>query len=425
MQKYIEKARNIVFSGTAKDTYVLFLGNLFSAFWGFVFTVFVSRALSRNDFGVFSAALNLVIILSSLADIGITSGLVNFVSKNSNAGEEALSHKYEKAGLVIRLVMITLLSGIVIIFAPFISKSMLATTDPMVAIWASIISFVLFVPMYFPSVLQAKRKFLKSVIVDNLYYIFRLVALFGFIYFGTISLYTAFSTAIFGFVVSLVVSFVFLGVKFLKSKPDFNIYKELIKFSGWIGVNRIISSVSGRLDIQMLASIAGASATALYSIPSRLSSFIVILTSSFSAVLAPRFAAFQNKEQEKKYLVKASFALIPIILITILWVIFAKPFMFILFPNYMDSVPIFQALTLSMIPFILTAPSVAAIIYAMKKNVYIGAFSFFQIVIIFLLNSYFIPKYGPIGPTVTYGITNTILAIYTWVIVIKYYWYQK
>jgi len=425
VQKYIDKAKNIVFSGTAKDTYVLFTGSLFSAFWGFLFTVFVSQALNRNDFGVFSATLNLVIILSSLADIGITSGLVNFVSKTAVNGNEDASHEYEKAGLVIRLFMISILSLVVILFAPFISRTMLATTDPKVAIWASIISFVLFVPMYFPFVLQAKRKFLKSVIVDNLFYIFRLVGLFVFIYFGTISLYSALSTAIFGFVVSIIASFTFLGVKFLRSKPDINIYKELIKFSGWIGVNRIISSVSGRLDIQMLANISGATATALYSIPSRLSSFIIILTSSFSAVLAPRFAGFQNKIEEKKYLIKATFALIPIILITILWVILAKPFMAIVFPYYMDAVPIFQALTLAMIPFIFTAPSVAAIIYAMKKNVYIGAFSFFQIVAIFLLNSFLIPKYGPIGPTLTYGITNTILAIYTWVIVIKYYWYEN
>ena len=99
--------------------------------------------------------------------------------------------------------------------------------------------------------------------------------------------------------------------------------------------------------------------------------------------------------------------------------------MAIIFPNYIDSVPVFQALTLSMVPFILTAPSVAAIIYAMKKNVYIGAYSFFQLAAIFLLNYYFIPKYGAIGPTITYGITNSILAIYTWIIVIRYYWFEK
>ncbi len=101
----------------------------------------------------------------------------------------------------------------------------------------------------------------------------------------------------------------------------------------------------------------------------------------------------------------------------------AKPFIQLLFgENYLDSVPVFRALVLSMIPFIFTAPSVAAIIYAMKKNIYIGIYSFFQLAAIFLLNLFFIPKYGPLGPTFTFGITNTILAIYTWAIVIRHYW---
>ena len=425
MRRYYDRAKSLVFSSTAMDTYVLFVGNLGSAFLGFLFTFFIARALNREDFGIFSAALNLVVILSSLSDIGITSGLVNFVSKADSMGDEKKSFEYQKAGLIIRLGIISTLSTIVFIFAPFISKSMLATTNPLVAVWVSIISFVLFVPMYFPYVLQAKKQFLKSVIIDNTYYLFRLIGLLIFIYFGAISLYSAFSTAISGFVVSLIVSLIFLKLKFLYSKPKKEIYTSLLKFSGWIGVNRIISSVSGRLDIQMLASIAGASTTALYSIPARLSSFVVILTSSFSSVLAPRFASMGSKENERKYLIKACFALIPIIALTILWVIFAKPFMAIIFPNYIDSVPVFQALTLSMVPFILTAPSVAAIIYAMKKNVYIGAYSFFQLAAIFLLNYYFIPKYGAIGPTITYGITNSILAIYTWIIVIRYYWFEK
>jgi O-antigen/teichoic acid export membrane protein len=412
-------------SATARDTYVLFLGNLGSAFLGFLFTFFVARALNREDFGIFSAAMNLVVIISSLSDVGITTGLVNFISESDSEGNEKKALEYQKAGLTIRVGIILILTTLIIIFSPYISKLMLATTDPFVAIWAAIVSLVSFVPMYFPYILQAKKQFLKSVIVDNIYYLFRLLGLLGLIYFGAMTLYTSLSTAIVGFVFSLIASISFLKFKFLFSRPDKNIYTSLIKFSGWIGVNRIISSISGRLDIQMLASMAGATTTALYSIPARLSSIVIILTSSFSAVLAPRFASMGDKEREKKYLMKSCFALLPIILAILVWVIMAKPFMQIIFPNYIDSIPVFQALTLSMIPFILTAPSVVVIIYAMKKNVYIGTYSFFQIVAIFILNWIFIPKFGPFGPTLTFGITNTILAIYTWIIVIKHYWGQE
>ena len=113
---------------------------------------------------------------------------------------------------------------------------------------------------------------------------------------------------------------------FLKSKPDKPIYKQLLAFSGWIGVNSIVSSISGRLDIAMLASLAGASATGLYSIPARLASFIVLLSGSFSAVLAPRLAGFLDKNKEKAYIIKSTYALIPVAAGIIIWIIFAKPF---------------------------------------------------------------------------------------------------
>ena len=107
-------------------------------------------------------------------------------------------------------------------------------------------------------------------------------------------------------------------------------------------------------------------------------------------------------------------------------IIIAKPFILTLFgEKYIESVPVFQALAAAQIPFLFTVPSVSAIIYSMKKTVFIGAFSFFQVAAIFLLNLIFIPRFGVFGPTITLGVTNMILAIYTWVIVIKHYQVKK
>jgi O-antigen/teichoic acid export membrane protein len=167
-------------------------------------------------------------------------------------------------------------------------------------------------------------------------------------------------------------------------------------------------------------------ATGLYSIPSRLATFILVLAGSYSSVLATRLAGFGNRDKEREYIIKSTLAIVPIVLGVVLWIIFAKPFIVILFTvKYLPSVPVFQALAAAQIPFLLTVPSVSAIIYSMKKTVFIGAFSFFQIVAIFLLNFVLIPRYGPFGPTITFAVTNTILAIYTWVIVIKHYWFEE
>lgn len=423
MRKYFNWARSLVFTSTAKDTFILFTGNTMSAFWGFLFTLFVARSLTVYDFGIFSAALNLVVMLASLADIGISTGSVNFVSAHTARGEHEKANQYIKASFVIRILIVLAISVVIIVFAPFVSKTFLATRDPKIAIWSAIIPLFLFPDLFFPYILQAKKKFLHSTIIDNAFYIARLLFALAFYVVGGLTMSKAFWAFGAGFLITLVLTFIFIKTDFIFSKPTKDEYKKLLGFSGWIAINRIISSISGKLDIQMLAVMAGAFATGLYSIPSRLASFIIVLAGSFSSVLAPRLAGFGNKESEKKYILKSTLALIPITAGIIFWVIIAKPFVLFLFgTKYLESVPVFQTLALAQIPFLFTVPSVSAIIYAMKKTVFIGVFSFFQIVAIFILNFILIPKYGVFGPTITFGVTNTILVIYTWVIVFKYYW---
>lgn len=426
MGNIFKKIFSLVKSTTAKDTYILFSGNALSAFLGFLFTLIVARALSVSDFGIFSAANNLVVILISLTDLGISTGAISFVSSNIAKGKIKTANKYIKAATVIRFSVTFFVSFLVIILAKVITPKFLATNDINITYLAGIVAFALALPMLFPYILQAKKNFIASIISDNVLYLVRLLIAFSFAYFGILTINNSLISFVIGAVVGTIVGLIFLKPKFLKLKPSITIYKKLFRFSGWLGINRIISSISGRLDIQMLAIFAGSTATGLYSIPSRLAGFVVVLASSFSGVLAPRLSGFNDKDKERKYIVKATLALIPITVGLICWIIIARPFITILFgQKYLSSVPIFQALVAAMIPFIFTAPSVTAIIYAIKKTVFIGAYSFFQIVLIFALNYIFIPIYGPIGPAITFAISNTILLIYTWSIVIHYYWIKK
>jgi len=423
VRKYIDRTRTLATSATARDTYILFVGNLISAFFSFVFTLLVARGLSVPEFGVFSAVVNLVTIIASFSDIGISSGLVNFVAEAHAKKDYKSVQKYIKSALILKLLTVSVLAIVVLTFSSFITNNFLATNDVRMAYWVSGLSIALIFWAFFPSILQAQKRFLQSVAVDLSLAATRVLITFLLMVFGGLTLFKvlgAFTVASF---FSILAGFIFLGTGFVFIKARKEIHVKLLKFSGWLGVNRVISSISGRIDVQMLAAVTGATVTGYYSISSRLALFIVVLTSSFSAVLAPRLASFGNKESEKTYIMKATLAIIPVIFGVILWIIVAEPFITILFgQKYLPSVPIFRALAASMIPFLLTAPAVPAIIYAMKKPVYIGVFSFFQIAAIFLINLLLIPKIGAFAPTIAFGVVHTILAIYVWTIVIRYYW---
>jgi len=425
MKKHLVSLMGLVKTKTAKDTAILFFGNVLSAFLGFLFTIVVARGLSIEDFGVFSAANNLIMMLISFSDLGLSTGLVYYVSKHLAKEEKEKAFEYAKAVLILKGIIFVFLSILVAIFAKYVSKNLIASADKILAYYISLIILFgigwTFVPFY----LQAKKEFFKSSLIEIVIGFVKLIFPVIFLLLGILTIRTTLLSFGISLIVAGIFGFVLTGIDFLKSKPKRKTHLELVKYSGWIGLNRIISSISGKLDIQMLAAISGAAVTGLYSIPSRLSSFLIIISSSFSSVLAPRFSSFSDKDKEKQYLLKSLFVSLVISIGIVFWMVISKPFVTILFgQKYVESVPVFRGLIAAYIPFVLSTPSVAAIIYAMKKTIYIGLFSFFQLAAIFLINQIYIPKIGSFAPVIAYGFVYGILAIYTWVVVIKYYWFS-
>lgn len=409
-------------SGSAKDSYLMFTANVSSAFLGFVFTWILARGLSVSDFGIFSAASNLVFMLAPVLDIGVTSGLIKFVSSLEAKGEHGEAVKYIKAAFIVRAVITLVFALFLIIFSPIISTTFLATTDFMISVWVALILIGIFFTSFFPYMFQAQRNFLRSFFTELSYTLSRVLLGVVFLLSG-ITLYKALMAFAFAGLFTFAYVAITYGYSFLKVNVDKNVYSKLLRFSGWLGVNKILSSIYTRTDVLILAGLAGATVTGYYSIASRLSFFIVVLAASLSSVFSPRLSSFENKEKELAYIKKGTLLLIPITLAIVVWVIIANPFITLLFGDrYVESVRVFQYLAIAMIPFIFTAPSVSAIIYAMKKPKYIGVFTVFQAIATVILNYLFIKQYGALGPTFAMGIVNTALAIYTWVIVFRYYY---
>ncbi len=422
MKRYFILAKKFAFTDTAKDTYIIFSGNLLSAFLGFAYTLVAARALTIYDFGVLSAVINLVYLLSSLTDLGISNGIVNFVSKHKTDGKSKEADEYIKSALLIRLGAVILVGVIFLVNPLFFAKKFMATDNKVVTFWA-VASFIAFIFYnFFPYILQAKREFFKSALVENSYGFLRLFLALVFILLGTANLSSMLFSFTFANLGPLLFGIIFVGLGFLFTKPNLNTYINLLVFSGWLGIGRMLNSISGRLDLQMLASMKGAFDAGIYSVPSRLTLFIIVLAGSFSAVLAPRLSSFGNKEKERSYIFKATLALLPVVGGVLIWILIAHPFIVFLFgEKFAVSVPVFRLLALSTIPFLMTAPATTAIIYAMRKTLYVGFMAFPQMILIFLLNYYFIPKYGVLGPAYTLIIVNTLVFFYLWFIVLKNY----
>jgi stage V sporulation protein B len=117
-----DRIKDLATSATAKDTYLMYAGNLLSAFIGFLFILVIARNLSVDDFGVFSAANNLIIIIASLTDIGISSAVVKFVSEKMASNDDGGAYNYIKAGFVLRFWTVLVISMCIFLFSPIIAQ---------------------------------------------------------------------------------------------------------------------------------------------------------------------------------------------------------------------------------------------------------------------------------------------------------------
>ena len=63
MDDFFLTIKNLVFSKTAKDIYIVFVGNIVSFFFGIIFAILAARAIEPSGWGIFSAAGGLMVIL--------------------------------------------------------------------------------------------------------------------------------------------------------------------------------------------------------------------------------------------------------------------------------------------------------------------------------------------------------------------------
>src|SRR3989338_3069434 len=119
MKSKIRLLKTLFFSPTARNTYTVFLGNVLSAFFSFLFTVILVRNLTFADFGYFSALLSLMILTSELSDIGICQSLSSFLPPLEDRQEKLKS--FLKAAFATQIVISLLVSLLIIILSKKLS----------------------------------------------------------------------------------------------------------------------------------------------------------------------------------------------------------------------------------------------------------------------------------------------------------------
>jgi O-antigen/teichoic acid export membrane protein len=401
----VEKIRKILQSQTIKDTLISFVGLGFTAIIGFIYTVVLARTLGPEYFGVFSAITSLVAIIYSLGDLGISSAIINFIPKISDKRQGLISTGFwfEFVISIIILVIFSILS--------IFHKTIIPGSIPEQLLLAGVVAINYLFINYAQAVFTAERKFVTyslSQIVDA-----GIKITIVFVLLSTSKL--SISTAILANIVSTIIAIIYSYSRDLikiKLNFDTHIFSKMFQFAKWIAVSKIFAVFTTRIDIILLNLMLGSFHAGIFSAASRITLFFSLLISSLGSVVNPRFSGFDTNIKVKAYMKKLSWLIGTISIFMVLSALLAQPIVNVVFGDkYLSSIPVFQALTLAMIPFMFTLITTPALTYTFSNPSFIAKLTAVQVMIMIAIDLIFIPSLGAFAPALALAVGNIVALI--------------
>lgn len=398
----MDKIKRLFFSQTSKDTLISFTGLGTIAVVGMIFTVIMARALEPALFGVFSALNALVGLLSSMGDLGISSALVNFIPKFPNRRNILISVTFWFQ------ITVTSILTLLLMAAGLINNLIIPGSETVHFVIISILTGFYILQGFALGIFNAEKKFFQASFIQGSDSVIKLTIVAALFFGGRLNIELALLANVISCLLSLVYGF--YG-EFRNIRPIFprEQMAEIFRFSKWIALSRAFSVMISRVDVLLLNLLVGGFQAGIFSAASRIALLFALLVSSIGSVTAPRFSAFVNKKDIRKYLGKVALLVGGVSLLMIATIILADPLVRTIFgPKYIQSIPVFQAMTLAMIPFLLGVITTTPLIYSLNQPKFTSRITILQVLIIIGLDLILIPRYQALGPTISLGVANTI-----------------
>ncbi len=413
MNNLIQKSILLIKTRTAKDLYWVFSGNILLIILTFFTTILIANKLTKAENGILLALLTLANLLSDLGEAGLGSSLSNFIPGLIIDRDYHEAKRYVSTAFLLELIIGIIIVIGIFLFAHSLSSTLFANTPVNNVMITAGMTFILILFGFSTFALSAYKLFAQVSVINIFYSLVRLALVVMVMLFAKLTLFSALMIYTLAFSLGWMYSLVFL-------KSHLSLYvgtgihvRKLVGFSRFLALQKMFISLYSRLDLLMLVPLSGAVEAGVYGIASRFSLVYPLAISSLGQVLAPKFAEFGKGKDALAFFKKVSVVVGILLISQFLFVIFAQPLIVFLLPKYADSIPVFQGLIIAMIGFIISTPFVSFIIYTLRKPHITTISAFFQLIIIFFANLYFIPKFGRYAPAIGIGLGNIAMCVIT------------
>lgn len=394
--------KKLLASQTTRDTLISFFGLGTIATVGMVFSVITARGLGPSLFGLFSALNAIVTLLSGVGDLGISSALVNFLPKVKDSRSTLISVTFWFQ------VLVSLVITLVLIILSVFHQSIVPGSQAVHFIVIGILTGAYILQGFALGIFNAEKKFFQASFLQGMDSVIKLTIVAGLFFTNTMNIELALLANVVSCFLSLI--FGFYG-EFRNIRPIFPRQQmgQIFQFSKWIALSRIFSVMISRVDVLLLNLMVGSFQAGIFAASSRIALLFALLVSSIGSVTAPRFSAFVNKTDIKKYIGKVTLMVGAVSVLMILTVLIADPLVRTIFgEKYIPAIPVFRALTIAMIPFLFSVVTAQPLIYSFNQPKFFSRVTMLQVVSIIVLDLILIPRYQAMGPVISLGVTNLL-----------------
>lgn len=418
--RMIDKFRLALASHTLRQSIITSISIFLSSGLGAIFYLVLARQLGPHDYGLFSLAIAILGVVVSVADLGITQGLIRFVGANSTGGGYYPFVKIAMQWKIIMGIVVGLIFGL---GAEIIAKNIFHQPElqgllPLVGL--AIFSQLLF--FLSTSIYQALQKFLPWGILQVGANVLRLGLLVPLLFAGKLYSTSVMWIFLLSYLLGFGLSWVWMDKKWLRVKVTQKASQEFWHFNRWTAIVGILAAVTGRLDTLLTGRFLTLSEVGIYSLATTMVSFLPQLASAIGAVTTAKFAGIRDQQHEKDYLVKAtmfvgaiSFAIAMVMIPTSLVVLWITG------KNYALSFIPFLILLVGTTLFIGTNPLRDSILYFHARPKFLVFLNTFQAIVLVIAGLILIPKFGVVGSAVAVAISLVASGLTT----IGYYWRLK
>lgn len=399
------KIRSLLFSQTSRDALVSFTGLGTIAVVGMVFTVITARALGPAQFGLFSTLNAFTTLLSSMGDLGISSALVNFIPKTTDRRNIIISTTFWFQ------ISVSFILTSVLIVAGLIPDLIIPGSRPIHFVIIGILTGLYVLQGFALGIFNAEKKFLQASFIQGFDSMVKLGLVTALFFGKSLNVELALLANVLSCFLSVIYGF---SNELRNIRPIFprSQVLEIFRFAKWIAISKTFSVMISRIDVILINLLVSGFQAGIFSAASRISLLFALLVSSLGSVVAPRFSVIVNRNDLKSYMKKVSLLVSGVSLLMISTTVFADILVKTIFGlEYVAAIPVFRAMTVAMIPFLLSVAVSQPLIYSFNQPSFMSKVTIFQVTTLIALDFLLIPHFQALGPTISLGITNSAVLL--------------